>query len=509
MKIDGGAGSEQRNGSLAGVKLLVDGPDGSELVDVPAAIAAAFQPGDRLLVTAGREFLHIPGREAERAREAVDRAAAAFTQMSRISPEQTTQFYRAFASALEDDSIWKIIRAANEDDVARARERGRSTTRLAASEPMRRDMARGLREWGAMPSPIGRVLETTVHHGWKVDQVYSPLGVVAFVFEGRPNVFADATGVLRSGNTTVMRIGSDALGTASAILTHALLPSLRDAGLPEGAVSLVQSRDHAAGWALFSDRRIALAVARGSGPATRQLGAAARLAGIPVSLHGAGGAWLAADLTANSERFYQTVFHSLDRKVCNTLNTLCLTRDAAPTLAPLLMKALWARAEADGSGFRLHVTPTGRPWIPAELFKTPMRVHRPEGVRDETAATPLPENEIGREWEWEKTPEMSLTVAGDLEEAAALFNRYSPQFVASLISEDAAAQDFFYGATNAPFVGDGFTRWVDGQFALSRPELGLSNWESGRLLGRSGILSGDGIYTVRLRAYQEDPELHR
>jgi glutamate-5-semialdehyde dehydrogenase len=58
-------------------------------------------------------------------------------------------------------------------------------------------------------------------------------------------------------------------------------------------------------------------------------------------------------------------------------------------------------------------------------------------------------------------------------------------------------------------VGDGFTRWVDGQYALDTPELGLSNWERGRLLGRSGILSGDVIYTVRSRARQQDPDLHR
>lgn len=492
---------------LSGVRLLVDGPDGSELVDIPPAAAEAFRPGDRLLVTASGEVLHIPGREAEVARAAVDTAAAAFQQMSRVRAEQTTQFYLAFANALEDDAVWGAIRTANEEDLTRARDRGRSTTRLAASEKMRHDMARGLREWAAMPSPIGRVLETTVHEGWKVDQVYSPLGVVAFVFEGRPNVFADATGVLRSGNTTVMRIGGDALGTARAILDGALLPSLRVAGLPEGAVSLVQSREHAAGWALFSDRRLALAVARGSGPATRQLGAVARLAGISVSLHGTGGAWMAADSTADPDRFYQAVFHSLDRKVCNTLNTVCLTRDAAPELAPLLIQALKALHEGRGTGFRLHVTETARPWVPAVLFETPATGAESQGQA--TAASLLPDDELGREWEWEETPELSLTVVDDLQGAVCLFNRYSPQFVAALISEDAEAHRFFFDATNAPFVGDGFTRWVDGQFALSRPELGLSNWESGRLLGRSGILSGDGIYTVRLRAHQENPSLHR
>ena len=67
----------------------------------------------------------------------------------------------------------------------------------------------------------------------------APLGVVGFVFEGRPNVFADAAGVVRTGNTAVFRIGSDALGTARAIVEHALDPALAAAGLPIGTLVLV------------------------------------------------------------------------------------------------------------------------------------------------------------------------------------------------------------------------------------------------------------------------------
>ncbi len=62
---------------------------------------------------------------------------------------------------------------------------------------------------------------------------------------------------------------------------------------------------------------------------------------------------------------------------------------------------------------------------------------------------------------------------------------------------------------DAPFVGDGFTRWVDGQYALDRPELGLANWQSGRLFGRGGILSGDSVFTLRTRVTQTDPHLAR
>ena len=79
------------------------------------------------------------------------------------------------------------------------------------------------------------------------------------------------------------------------------------------------------------------------------------------------------------------------------------------------------------------------------------------------------------------------------DEAVARCNEWSPHFVASLVSESAEAHDRFFATVDAPFVGDGFTRWVDGQYALDAPELGLSNWEGGRLLGRGG--SGDETAT--------------
>jgi glutamate-5-semialdehyde dehydrogenase len=110
---------------------------------------------------------------------------------------------------------------------------------------------------------------------------------------------------------------------------------------------------------------------------------------------------------------------------------------------------------------------------------------------------------------WEGTPEVTLAVVADAAEAVRAFNRRSPRLVASLISEDPTAHARFFAEIDAPFVGDGFTRWVDGQYALHRAELGLSNWQSGRLFGRSGILTGDGVYTLRLRMTQTDPDVHR
>ena len=81
-----------------------------------------------------------------------------------------------------------------------------------------------------------------------------------------------------------------------------------------------------------------------------------------------------------------------------------------------------------------------------------------------------------------------MVVVESVEQAITLCNSYSPQFVASMVTEDDAEFEAFFDGINAPFVGNGFTRWVDGQYALNRPELGLSNWQHGRLFGRGGCL---------------------
>jgi glutamate-5-semialdehyde dehydrogenase len=116
---------------------------------------------------------------------------------------------------------------------------------------------------------------------------------------------------------------------------------------------------------------------------------------------------------------------------------------------------------------------------------------------------------LGIEYEWENAPEFAVVLVDDIEEATQLFNTYSPQFIVSVVSQSTDDVKKVWEMCNAPFVGDGFTRWVDGQFALLRPELGLSNWQQGRLFARPGVLSGDSAYSVRLRVQQFNDNLHR
>lgn len=442
---------------------------GDRVALVSPELAAAFEVGDRLVVVQeSGDLLHIPKGIHALASDAVRRASAAFDELATVADVAIEEFFERFAVKLAERGVWRKIADANAADVAAARAGGRPTTRLAVSDAMRRDMVAGLRAWREAPSGRGRVVERVEHEGWTVEQVAAPLGVVGFIFEGRPNVFADAAGVIRGGNTAVFRIGSDALRTARAIDAYALAPALRETGLPAGAAVLLDSAERAAGWALFSDPRLSLAVARGSGAAVAQLGAIARQAGTPVSLHGTGGAWLIADETADAARFADAVVNSIDRKVCNTLNVCCIVESRAAELIPLFREALKHGRVHDGAGA-----------------------------------------DLAREWEWNDTPDVWLTTAPDLDAAIALFNAHAPRFIISLISQDPAAHEEVARRAAAAFVGDGFTRWVDGQYAYGRPELGLSNWQGGRLFARSGVLSGDGVFTVKTRMRQHDMSLRR
>lgn len=483
---------------------------GDKVTHVSAELAEAFAEGDRLVVVQRTgDLLHIPAGVVAVAEEAVGAAVDAFSRMGTVSDEAISAFYEAFARRLEDDTVFAAVAEANAADVEAARARGRSTTRLVLSDGMRADMIDGLRTWRDAPSGRGGVVETVEHDGWRVEQVVAGLGVVGFVFEGRPNVFADATGVLRGGNTVVFRIGSDALGTARAIVEHVLDPALAEAGLPAGAVSLVDSAERSAGWAMFADPRLSLAVARGSGPAVAQLGAVASQSGTPVSLHGTGGAWLVVDADSDPDALGKIVYHSLDRKVCNTLNTCVVVRDGADITVPVVLDALERAGERRGTNPKLHVAEGSEGWVPADWFSTVVPISRAEGPVAEPKAETVGTDLLGEEWEWEESPEITLVVVDSLDDAVEAFNTQSPRLVAGLVSNDAEAHDEFFERVDAPFVGDGFTRWVDGQFALGRPELGLSNWENGRLFARGGVLSGDSVFTVRTRVRQDHPDIGR
>ncbi|MGB5756466.1 MAG: glutamate-5-semialdehyde dehydrogenase, partial [Acidimicrobiales bacterium] len=219
--------------------------------------------------------------------------------------------------------------------------------------------------------------------------------------------------------------------------------------------------------------------------------------------------WIVTGRGCDPDRLQAVVAASLDRKVCNTLNTCCVVASSAALLVPRVLAGLATAATAAGVEPKLHVTPRAARFVDPAWFTETVTIDRADGPVPEPKAEPIETDHLGREWEWESSPEITLDVVDSVEEAVELFNTRSPRFVASLISDDGDEQERFWSAIDAPFVGDGFTRWVDGQYALDRPELGLSNWQFGRLFGRGGVLSGESVFTVRSRVTQLDAHLHR
>ena len=496
--------SEPKHQNQGVLDSLVEGQKipfgGNRWSAVSAKLARDFRSGDSLVVVQDSgDLLHIPAAVADIANSAVAHARLAFAQLATIDAIQISKFFDSFATNLQNDTIFLQIKAANDIDVDSATQRGRSITRLHINDKMRLDMVAALHMWRDLPDTSSAGAETVTHDSWTVEVHKAPLGVVGFVFEGRPNVFADATGVLRSGNTVVFRIGSDALNTARAIMEFALAPALHENDLPLGCVQLVDSPERSAGYALFSHAALSLAVARGSGEAVAQLGAVARQSGIPVSLHGTGGAWSLVGQTADAQDLAHVISHSLDRKVCNTLNVCCVPLDRHDLLLSVLNGAVLA-AKARQAKLIVHAAGPFTSQVLREMYSSTFLFDLVEHEDDDVLAT---------EWEWDNHPEFTLRLVSDLDEAIELFNTYSPHFVLSVISTNQAEVDHAYKSTESPFFGNGFTRWVDGQYALKRPELGLSNWQNGRLFARGGILSGDGVFTTRYVMTQSDPQQHR
>lgn len=466
---------------------------------IPEDVRSRFKDGDQLFATDSGRILHVPADVLLDVDQCVQRAKQA-TQGLKVAPDESISgFFRRAAELLTDQSVRKELRQVNEADVQRAEAVGRSTTRLKLDDRMLDAMQESFEIWADQPVQREEVVEELEHGRWTVSQVLAPLGVVGFVFEGRPNVVVDACGVLVTGNTCVFRIGRDARRTAEAIIDKVVEPALRENGLPADSVVLIPRDDHASGWALFANDDVSLAVARGSGVAVQDLGSVASQSGVPVSLHGRGGAWFLVGDAADETRLRTTLRNSLDRKVCNTANVVTIPVARASEHLTTVLQAVDEAARARDAKGIVHLTSvtTGDPH--AYVAWSSDRLTIIHGSLDE----------LRTEWEWENDPEITVLIVENFEHAVSSFNESSPRLVASIISEDPRDHEYGWNHLSCPFVGDGFSRWVDGQFALRRPELGLSNWEGGVPLGRGAILSGSDIHSVRYRARQRDENLRR
>jgi glutamate-5-semialdehyde dehydrogenase len=279
-------------------------------------------------------------------------ARAAARMLSLASPEQKNQALAAMERAIRANAA--AILAANAEDVTEARASGITNAfidRLTLTPSRVEAMAEGITAVRSIADPVGVVTESWQRpNGMTIERVRVPLGVVAVIFESRPNVAADA-GVLclKSGNAVILRGGSDSFRSCRAI-HDCLVQGLREAGLPEASITLVPTRDRAAVGMLLTglNRAVDVIVPRGGKSLVARVEAEAR---VPVFAHLEGVNHVYVDHAANLEMAKSIVLNAKMRRtgVCGAAETLLVDRaGASSSLKPLVEMLIEAGCEVRG-----------------------------------------------------------------------------------------------------------------------------------------------------------------
>ncbi|HWN79749.1 MAG TPA: glutamate-5-semialdehyde dehydrogenase, partial [Bradyrhizobium sp.] len=290
----------------------------------------------------------LPAMMTELARNA--RTAA--RTLALASAEQKNRALAAMERAIRANA--SAILTANAEDVAEVLAGGASSAfidRLTLTRARIDAMADGIATVREIPDPIGVVTESWQRpNGMTIERVRVPLGVVAVIFESRPNVAADA-GVLclKSGNAVILRGGSDSFRSCRAI-HDCLVQGLREAGLPEAAITLVPTRDRAAVGLLLTGLNggVDVIVPRGGKSLVGRVESEAR---VPVFAHLEGVNHVYVDHAANLEMAKSIVLNAKMRRpgVCGAAETLLVDRNgASANLKPLVEMLIDAGCEVRG-----------------------------------------------------------------------------------------------------------------------------------------------------------------
>ena len=204
-------------------------------------------------------------------------------------------------------------------------------------------MLNRLREAAALPDPVGKILEGhTMPSGLQVRKTAVPIGVIAMIYEARPNVTTDAAAVaIKSGNAVILKGGSESLRT-NRVLAKAMREAAVEAGLPEDTVQLIESTDHAVvGELLKQEEYIDLIIPRGGKSLIKAISEGTR---IPVLKHYDGICHQYVAKDADPDMTVQLIVNSKCQRVevCNALETLLVDEACAATILPLIAAALKA-----------------------------------------------------------------------------------------------------------------------------------------------------------------------
>ncbi|MBI0534459.1 glutamate-5-semialdehyde dehydrogenase [Roseomonas sp. KE2513] len=350
------------------------------------------------------------------------------------------------------------ILAANAADLAAAPDLTEAFRDRLTLTPARIEaMAVGLEEVAALPDPVGRVLaEWTRPNGLIFRRVAQPIGVIAMIYESRPNVGADAAALcLKAGSPVILRGGRESLNSAAAI--HAcILDGLRAAGLPEACVATAPNTDRAfVGAMLRAAGLIDLIIPRGGkGLVTRVL----EEARVPVLAHAEGLCHTYVHERADHGMARSVLANAKMRRtgVCGSTETLLIDRAIAPSLLPRLVDDL----RTLGCDFRA----------------------------DEAARAILPElpaaSEADFSTEW-LAPVLNIAVVDGVESALDHIRRHGSEHTEAIITEDAAAAGAFLdGLGSAVGLWNASTQFCDGGEFGFGAEIGIA---TGRLHARGPV----------------------
>jgi glutamate-5-semialdehyde dehydrogenase len=364
------------------------------------------------------------------------------------------------------------ILAANAEDISEAKAAGADQAfldRLALNDARVEGIAAGIEAVQALKDPVGAVMETwTRPNGLQIERVRVPLGVIGIIYESRPNVTADAGALcLKSGNAAILRGGSDSARSSRAI--HAALEQgLREAGLPEAAISLVPTRDRSAVGLMLGglDGNVDVIVPRGGKSLVARVQTEAR---VPVFAHLEGVCHVYVDGAASLAMAKSIVLNAKMRRtgVCGAAETLLVDRACAAThLKPLIEMLIDAGCEIRGD----------------------------QAVRAvDSRVKPATEEDWSTEY---LDAIIAAKVVDGVDAAIAHIERYGSHHTDAIVTGDAAAAEKFLAQVDSAIVlHNASTQFADGGEFGFGAEIGIA---TGRLHAR-GPVGVDQLTTFKYR----------
>ncbi|ADE12731.1 glutamate-5-semialdehyde dehydrogenase [Sideroxydans lithotrophicus] len=375
-------------------------------------------------------------------------ARAASRLMAQASTNAKNHALENIATAIQLGSARLI--AENAKDVAAAKANGldaASVDRLTLTEKTIKGMVEGLQQIAQLADPIGEI--DGMHYrpsGIQVGKMRVPLGVIGIIYESRPNVTADAAGLcLKSGNAAILRGGSEAIHSNQAIAA-CVHQGLREAGLPETAVQVVNTTDRAAVGELITMKDyVDVIVPRGGKELIERVSSEAR---IPVIKHLHGVCHVYIDDEADLHKAIRIADNAKTHRygVCNAMETLLVNANVAAKVLPELC-----------------------------------RIYLDKGVElrgDEASRKLVPQMKVATEEDWHTeylAAILSIRVVADLDEALAHIATYGSQHTDSIVTENySKAMRFLREVDSSSVMVNASTRFADGfEYGLGA-EIGIS-----------------------------------